>query len=198
MKRMFLENFFPLSRTTTNQKEICGIWQHFGETWHEYWERFKKLCTTCPQHQISEQLLLQHFYEALLMMDGNMVDATSGGALMDKTPATTRHLISSMTSNMQQFRIRGGESTTRVVSEFGAFHNLQLENQLTELRSLVRGSHTNQIRIKGSIQDQGLNQPGSCWVRVKPIINNRVRDTKHQHSANTRNSKCHLNKILPQ
>ncbi|RDY00446.1 hypothetical protein CR513_16374, partial [Mucuna pruriens] len=46
MKRMFLEKFFPASRTTTIRKEICGIRQHSGETLHEYWERFNKLCTT--------------------------------------------------------------------------------------------------------------------------------------------------------
>ncbi|RDX65720.1 hypothetical protein CR513_55598, partial [Mucuna pruriens] len=40
----------------------------------------------------------------LLMIDRNMVDVASGGALMDKTPATARHLISNMASNMQQFK----------------------------------------------------------------------------------------------
>ncbi|RDX98903.1 hypothetical protein CR513_18118, partial [Mucuna pruriens] len=29
--------------------------QHTGETLHEYWERFNKLCATCPHHQISDQ-----------------------------------------------------------------------------------------------------------------------------------------------
>ncbi|RDX83795.1 hypothetical protein CR513_35254, partial [Mucuna pruriens] len=54
----------------------------------------------------------------------SMIDATSGGALMDKTPAAARHLISNMASNTQQFGIRG-PSQTRM-------------NQLTELTSLVR------------------------------------------------------------
>ncbi|RDY12866.1 hypothetical protein CR513_02293, partial [Mucuna pruriens] len=50
MKRMFLEKFFPTSRIATIKKEICGIRQHSGETLHEYWERFNKLCATCPYH----------------------------------------------------------------------------------------------------------------------------------------------------
>ncbi|RDX71082.1 hypothetical protein CR513_49612, partial [Mucuna pruriens] len=37
MKCMFLETFFPTSRTATIRKEICGIKQHFGDTLHEYW-----------------------------------------------------------------------------------------------------------------------------------------------------------------
>ncbi|RDY05583.1 hypothetical protein CR513_10558, partial [Mucuna pruriens] len=137
MKRMFLEKFFPASRTTTIRKEICGIRQHTGETLHEYWERFNKLCATCPHHQISEQLLIQYFYERLSMMDKSMIDAASGGALMDKTPAVARHLISNMTSNTQQFGIRG-PSQSQMVNEIGAASNQRLENQLTKLTSLVR------------------------------------------------------------
>ncbi|RDY10505.1 hypothetical protein CR513_04963, partial [Mucuna pruriens] len=84
MKWMFLEEFFPASKTTTIRKEICGIRQHFGETLHEYLERFNKLCATC-----------------LLMMDSNMVDAASRGVLMDKSSAAARHLISNMARNTQ-------------------------------------------------------------------------------------------------
>ncbi|RDX88978.1 hypothetical protein CR513_29360, partial [Mucuna pruriens] len=88
-------------------KEICGIRKHSGETLHEYWERFNKLCAICPHHEISKQLLIQYFYEGLTMMDQSMVDVASRGALMDKTPATARHLISNMASNTQQLGIRG-------------------------------------------------------------------------------------------
>ncbi|RDX84926.1 hypothetical protein CR513_33960, partial [Mucuna pruriens] len=54
MKRTFLDKFFPTSKIAFIGKEICGIRQHTGETLHENWERFKKLCATCPHHQISE------------------------------------------------------------------------------------------------------------------------------------------------
>ncbi|RDX82549.1 hypothetical protein CR513_36637, partial [Mucuna pruriens] len=90
MKCMFLEKFFPASRTVTIRKEICGIRQHSRETLHEYWERFNKLWATCQHHQIS-----------LTMMDKNMIDTASGGALMEKMPTAARHLISNMASNTQ-------------------------------------------------------------------------------------------------
>ncbi|RDY03753.1 hypothetical protein CR513_12613, partial [Mucuna pruriens] len=137
MKCIFLEKFFPASRTATIRKEICGIRQQSGETLHEYWERFNKLCATCSHHQISEQLLIQYFYEGLSMMDRSMIDAATRGALMDKTPLVVRHLISNRASNRQQFGIRG-PSQSRMVNEIGAASNLRLENQLSELTSLVR------------------------------------------------------------
>ncbi|RDX81528.1 hypothetical protein CR513_37780, partial [Mucuna pruriens] len=78
MKCMFLEKFFPASRIATIKKEICGIRQHSEETLYVYWERFNKLCVTCPHHQISEQLLIQYFYEGLTMMDRSMIDIARG------------------------------------------------------------------------------------------------------------------------
>ncbi|RDX63238.1 hypothetical protein CR513_58355, partial [Mucuna pruriens] len=54
MKRMFLEKFFPTSRTVTIRKEIYRIRQHSGKTLHKYLEKFNKLCAKCPHHQISQ------------------------------------------------------------------------------------------------------------------------------------------------
>ena len=90
MKRLFLEKYFPASRAANIRKEIYGVKQHNGESLHEYWERFKKSCVSCPHHQISEQLLIQYFYEGLLPTDRGMIDAASGGALVDKTPEAAR------------------------------------------------------------------------------------------------------------
>ncbi|RDY12780.1 hypothetical protein CR513_02377, partial [Mucuna pruriens] len=67
-----------------------------------------------------------------------MIDAASGGALIDKTPTAARHLISNMTSNTKQFRTRGGADTSKAVSEVSTFDSQRLENQLMELTSLVR------------------------------------------------------------
>ncbi|XP_073295878.1 uncharacterized protein [Primulina huaijiensis] len=103
MKQQFLEKFFPASRAANIRKDICGIRQLHEETLYEYWERFKKLCASCPQHQIPEQLIVQYFYEGLSLFDRNMIDAASGGALVNKTPQEARTLISNMAANAQQF-----------------------------------------------------------------------------------------------
>ncbi|XP_012488009.1 uncharacterized protein LOC105801229 [Gossypium raimondii] len=55
---------------------------------------------------ISEQLLVQYFYEGLMPQDRGMIDAVSGGALVDKTPEQARNLIANMAQNTQQFDLR--------------------------------------------------------------------------------------------
>ncbi|KAL0297993.1 UNVERIFIED_CONTAM: hypothetical protein Sangu_3167600 [Sesamum angustifolium] len=103
MKQQFLQRFFPASRATHLRKEIYGIRQLNGESLYEYWERFKELVASYPHHQFTESLLIQYFYEGLSGMDRRMVDAASGGALIDKTPDEAQHLISTMAENYRQY-----------------------------------------------------------------------------------------------
>ncbi|XP_027174625.1 actin-100-like [Coffea eugenioides] len=116
------------------RKEICDIKQHPWKSLYDYWERFKKLCIKCPQYQISEQLLIQYFYEGLLFRDKSIIDAASGGTLVNKTPREAWELIEGMTENSQQFGTRENILTRRV-NELETSSILQ---QLTELTSFVR------------------------------------------------------------
>ncbi|CAN6698096.1 unnamed protein product [Malus baccata var. baccata] len=109
MKRDFLEKFFPTSRVILLRKRISGIQQDEGESFPTYYERFKSLVASCPQHQMKEELLLQYFYEGLLPIERQMLDASAGGALVDKTPTAAKTLISNRALNAQQYE-GGGRS----------------------------------------------------------------------------------------
>ncbi|KAM2422068.1 hypothetical protein ACFXTH_028320 [Malus domestica] len=58
MKRALLEKFFPTSRVILLRKRISGIQQNQGESFPTYYERFKTLVASCPQHQMKDELLL--------------------------------------------------------------------------------------------------------------------------------------------
>nr|XP_027060914.1 uncharacterized protein LOC113687518 [Coffea arabica] len=138
--------YLPPDSTTTAaslRKEICGIKQHPVESLYEYWERFKNLLHKCPQHQISEQLLIQYFYERLLFRDRSIIDAASGGALVNKIPREVRELIEGMTENSQQFGTRE-DVPVRKVNEV---QTSSIQQQLTELTSFVR-----QLAVKNASQ----------------------------------------------
>ncbi|XP_052181853.1 uncharacterized protein LOC127794642 [Diospyros lotus] len=113
LRRIFLEKFFPASRTAAIRKDICGIRQIDGESLHEYWERFKKLY---------------------------LVDAASGGALVEKTPAAARDLISKMAQKAQQFgtRLNTPMKTVNEVGFAAPMDQRRIENRLEELISMVR------------------------------------------------------------
>ncbi|VFQ62679.1 unnamed protein product [Cuscuta campestris] len=153
--KAFLEKYFPASRIGSIRKEICGIKQMIGENFSEYWERFNKLCASCPQHQISEQLLIQYFYEGLLPTERGNVDAASGGALVNKTPEQARELFNLIAQSTQQFGTR--ETLVKKVNEIG---NSSIDNKLTELTNAI-----SQLTTVGGVKGKPC---GVCCLEGHP------------------------------
>ena len=78
VKHAFLEQYFPATKAASIRKDICAIRQQHGEPFGDYYERFTHLVASCPNHQISEHLLIQYFYEGLCGTDRVTLDAASG------------------------------------------------------------------------------------------------------------------------
>ncbi|CAN6723531.1 unnamed protein product [Malus baccata var. baccata] len=136
MKGAFLEKFFPTSRVILLRKRISGIQQNQGESFPSYYERFKSLVASCPQHQMKEEVLIQYFYEGLLPMERQMLDASAGGALVDKTPGAAKLLIANRAHNAQQYEGVGQRDPPRPqVNEVSSMPEIQ--SQLANLTSIV-------------------------------------------------------------
>ena len=85
LRKAFLEKYFPASRTSTLRKEIYSAKQDYEESLYYYWNRFQDLLSRCPLHQIPDEQLVQYFYDGLKIQDKGMLDAASGGSLIDLT-----------------------------------------------------------------------------------------------------------------
>ena len=159
MKRAFLEKFFPTSRVILLRKRISGIQQNEGESFPAYYERFKNLVASCPHHQMKEELLIQYFYEGLLPIEHQMLDASAGGALVDKTPVAAKTLIANRAHNAQQYEGVGQRESPRQhqVHEVSAISEIQ--SQLANLTSLVSqaviGSKPQENQVCGVCSIQG-------------------------------------------
>ncbi|CAN6692802.1 unnamed protein product [Malus baccata var. baccata] len=102
VKQAFLEQYFPATKAASIRKDICAIRQQHGEPFGDYYEHFTHLVASCPNHQISEHLLIQYFYEGLCGTNRVMLDAASG-AFMDKTPTNAKALLKNIAGNTRQF-----------------------------------------------------------------------------------------------
>ncbi|XP_022019882.1 uncharacterized protein LOC110919944 [Helianthus annuus] len=132
LAKLFLDKYFPEVKASFLRKEIIGIKQAKREALHTYWERFKKLCARCPQHGITDHQLLQYFCEGLAPMERRLINASSGGALLDKTPTQIRALITSIAEDTKH-SAQDDEWYTdvpRTVKEVSTPH---IETQLAEL-----------------------------------------------------------------
>ncbi|KAK9058199.1 hypothetical protein SSX86_023039 [Deinandra increscens subsp. villosa] len=154
LAKLFLEKYFPGVKASILRREIIGIKQAKREPLHTYWERFNKLCNRCPQHGISEHQLLQYFCEGLAPMERRLLNASSGGALLDKTPTQIRSLITLIAEDTKHSTHDEEWYTDipRAVKEVSTPH---IETQLVEL---TKAEDMEQAKAIGGYPGQNSKQ----------------------------------------
>ncbi|GJS34862.1 reverse transcriptase domain-containing protein [Tanacetum coccineum] len=75
---IFINQFFPPSKTTNLQNEITNFQQKFEETFSEAWDRFKDLLRICLYHGFTELHQLDTFYNDLNPTDQDSLNAIAG------------------------------------------------------------------------------------------------------------------------
>jgi recombinational DNA repair protein RecR len=89
-----------------------------------------------------------------MSIDRSIIDAASGGALVDKTPEAVRQLISNMAANSKQFGTRR-DFSNKQVNEVSISN---LENKVNDLTSLVRSlacGNVQQVKVCSICSLQG-------------------------------------------
>ncbi|KAK9756166.1 hypothetical protein RND81_01G078100 [Saponaria officinalis] len=160
LESAFLEKFLPASRIGAIRKEICGIKQRVDESLYEYRERFNRLCASCPQHQISNELLIQYFYDGLCLKDKSIIDAASGGVLMNKTATEAKQLIDNMALNSQQYSSRDDIRGVSGIDLSGIKSELQENSQqianLTTLMSKLVSNNSHVMNVSHTPNENSL------------------------------------------
>ncbi|CAN6552339.1 unnamed protein product [Malus baccata var. baccata] len=176
MKGAFLEKFFPTSRVILLRKRISGIQQNQGESFPSYYECFKSLVASCPQHQMKEELLIQYFYEGLLPMERQMLDASAGGALVDKTLGAAKLLIANRAHNAQQYEGVGQRDPPRPqVNEEVQIQNKERQIQDKRVDNLEKqmgqiAEFMGQIREQGRLPSSTVMNPKGGFETAKAIM----------------------------
>ncbi|KAI5351553.1 hypothetical protein L3X38_004444 [Prunus dulcis] len=156
LSNKFLQKFFPAQKTNKIRKEILGFTQREGEAFHECWERYKEMISSCPHHNIESWMQMQSFYEGLLDFERMMVDATSGEGLMNKTADEAFTLFESLSANSQQWSHNKGRGAPMkaVVSEVST--NNEIAAKLDVMSSLLQQAVTGPLGNKMEVHDQSF------------------------------------------
>ncbi|GJY24724.1 reverse transcriptase domain-containing protein, partial [Tanacetum coccineum] len=90
---MFINHFFPPSKTTNLRNEISNFHQKFKETFSEAWDRFKDLLRACPHHGFTELHQLDTFYNGLNPSDQDSLNSAAGGNLLERSAQDVLKII---------------------------------------------------------------------------------------------------------
>ncbi|XP_061354022.1 uncharacterized protein LOC133298711 [Gastrolobium bilobum] len=118
----FLIKFFPPTKAAQLRNDISMFQQFDGESLYESWDRFKELLWRCPNHGIPEWIQMETFYYGLNGKTKDIVDASSGGALLDKTYTEAYEILEKMAYNNYQW------STERSIAQNEAVGLLELDS----------------------------------------------------------------------
>nr|GFC03648.1 reverse transcriptase domain-containing protein [Tanacetum cinerariifolium] len=129
----FINQFFPLSKTTYLRNEITNFLQKSNETFNEAWERFKDLLHQCPHHGFSELHQLDTFYNALTPNDQDALDSTADGNFLDKIPCECLSIIKSK-SKVRYSRSRVTDIAASLEDELDIRMN-RFEKSLNEMKN---------------------------------------------------------------
>jgi len=101
--KAFLNKYFPPSKAQKLIYEISHFSQQGDESLFEAWERYRELLRKCPQHGFNEGQQITNFYSGLTSHTRSIVDATSGGCLVNRNAREALRIIEEMTANSYQW-----------------------------------------------------------------------------------------------
>nr|GEW11553.1 reverse transcriptase domain-containing protein [Tanacetum cinerariifolium] len=125
----FINQFFPLSKTTHLKNEIFRFTQRFEETFGEAWERFKEMLRACPHHEFSKLTQIDTFYNGLNEQDQDSLNAAAGGNLLSKTTREALKII----ENKSKVRYSRSKSNVSRVN----MNSRESSNQISNLVEIV-------------------------------------------------------------
>ncbi|KAI3739098.1 hypothetical protein L2E82_29490 [Cichorium intybus] len=86
LKAKFLQEFYPVSKTTEVRRAIKDFPQKPGEAFHEAFDRLKELLRSCPHHEVPKWQLVKLFFEGVNETHQVMINASSSGTFMWQEP----------------------------------------------------------------------------------------------------------------
>nr|GEV82499.1 reverse transcriptase domain-containing protein [Tanacetum cinerariifolium] len=128
----FINQFFPLSKTTNLRNEITRFQQRFDESFYEAWDCFNDLLRACPHHGFFELHQLDTFYNALNVNDHDSLNSAAGGNFLDKMPQECLKIIESKS------KVRQSRAKAVVAKVSTSSSTIAISSEVSELKDMVR------------------------------------------------------------
>ncbi|KAL1555088.1 hypothetical protein AAHA92_15570 [Salvia divinorum] len=102
-RSVFLDYFFPATRTNALKKEIQGATQEDDETLSQYWGRFKGMLDACPNNWMTEAEIYNNFYEGMTSECKDLVNSASGGDFSRLRVSEAKRILSRLIDAMKAY-----------------------------------------------------------------------------------------------
>ncbi|KAG8491362.1 hypothetical protein CXB51_014485 [Gossypium anomalum] len=108
------------------------------KTLYDAWGRHKDLLRRCPHHGLPLWLQVQMFYNGVNPSTRQMIDATTGGTINNKTPEKAYEFIKEMSLNNYQWQVMRTKPT-KIAGVYNVDSVTMLSNQVELLNKKIDG-----------------------------------------------------------
>ena len=84
---------------------IYKFWPHEGESIAQAWGRLKSMLYSCPNHELSREMIIQKFYARLSGNNRTMLDTSCVGSFMVKTIEFKWNLLERIIHNSKDWEL---------------------------------------------------------------------------------------------
>ena len=84
LKLEFHQKFYPMHLVHRDRNYIYNFWPREGESIAQARGRLKSMLYSCPNHELSREIIIQKLYARLSHNDRSMLDTSCTGSFMKK------------------------------------------------------------------------------------------------------------------
>ncbi|XP_074576604.1 uncharacterized protein LOC141833120 [Curcuma longa] len=144
LEKIFMNKFYPPSKTAHMRNLISSFQQMDGETLFEAWDRFKGMLRKCPHHGLERWLIIHTFYNGINYQTKVYLDSAAGGALMNKSLEEAEDLIENVALNHHQWANERG-SAQKIPGKYNVDPYTKLNAQIDALTKRVEGMNVGKV-----------------------------------------------------
>ena len=93
-----------------DQNYMYNFWPREGESIALAWGRLKSMLYSCPNHELSREIIIQNFYAWLSRNDQTMLDTSCIGSFMKKDIQFKWDLLERIKCNLEDWEFDEGRS----------------------------------------------------------------------------------------
>ena len=90
---------------------IYNFWPREGESIALAWGRLKSMLYSCPNHELSREIIIQNFYARLSYNDRSMLHTSYAGSFMKKTIEFRWDLLERIKRNSEDWELDEGKES---------------------------------------------------------------------------------------
>ena len=90
---------------------IYNFWPREGESIAQYWGSLKSMLYSCPNHELSREMIIQNFYARLSLDNRNLLDTSCAGSYMPKTIDFEWDLLERIKCNSEDWELYEGKES---------------------------------------------------------------------------------------